>query len=133
MTYLFEKQYYYTSKYFKTTFKKWSSWESQAILSVTMVQFFIILNIIVGIYFTFFPEVKRKFKSYEIIIFLALFFLIEYNNNKLYKGKYDELDKRWGNQLKKKKIIDIIVIVLVIIFSWGFVFINSWIFSRYKN
>lgn len=133
MKYFFKKQYYYMSKYNKKIFKNWNGWESQAIISITMVEFLIILNILVGIYLAFSPETKRKFNTYEIIIFLVLFFGLDYYNNKLYKGRFEEFDELWGNESKKNKIISMITIVLTIIIAWGLVFINGLLFGRFKT
>jgi flagellar basal body-associated protein FliL len=63
----------------------------------------------------------------------VIFFGLDYYNNKLYKGRFEEFDTRWGNEPKKKKVINMIVIVLTIIIAWGLVFINAWIFGRYKT
>jgi hypothetical protein len=127
----FERQYYYMSKYNKIMFKNWKGWESQAVISITMVQFLILLNIILAVSEIIFPETKRKFNTYEIIIFLVMFFGLDYYNNKIYKGQYEEFDARWGNEPKKKKVISIIIITLTIMIAWGLVFINGWIFGRF--
>lgn len=129
----FKRQYYYMSKYNKKMFKNWAGWESQAIISITMVQFLVVLNVLIGIYIAFNPETKRKFNIYEIIIFIVLFFGLDHYNNKLYKGRFEEFDARWGNESKKKKIINMVIITLTIIIAWGLVFINAWVFGRFKT
>lgn len=121
------------SKYNKKLFKNWNGWESQAIISVTMVQFLVIINAFLIINLKLFNGEERKFNTYEIIIFLVLFFGLDYYNNKIYKGRYEEFDALWGNEPKKKKVINMIVIVLTIIIAWGLVFINAWIFGRFKT
>ena len=105
----------------------------RAIISVTIVQFLVIINAFLIINLKLFNGVERKFKTYEIIIFLLLFFGLDYYNNKLYKGRFEEFDARWGNESKKKKIFNMIIIVLTIIIAWGLVFINAWIFGRFKT
>jgi hypothetical protein len=102
-------------------------------LSVTMVQFLVVINAILVVNLKLFNGEKRKFNSYEIIIFLVIFFGLDYYNNKLYKGRFEEFDARWGNEPKKKKVINMIVIVLAIIIAWGLAFINAWIFGRFKT
>jgi hypothetical protein len=105
----------------------------RAMIGLTSCQTIILLNVIMSVYLLIFPDIKRKFHVYEIIIILIIFFAIDYYNSKLYKGRYEEFHKRWGNESKKKKVINFIWVILFILFSWGLIFINSWIFGRFKT
>lgn len=125
---LFEYFYYRIAK---LNFKE--NRPERAVISVSIVQFLVIANVLIGIYLAFFSETKRKFNTYEIIIFLVLFFGLDYYNNKRFKGRYKEFDSRWGNEPKKKKIINMIIITLTIILAWGLVFINALLFGRFKT
>lgn len=103
----------------------------RATITVTVCQTLIIVNII---FFTIYGPFKiiGKANPMEYIIFLAIFFGLDYYNNKLYKGRFDEFDKKWGNENNKDKILGMIKVISFIIFCWGLIFINGWIYSRYK-
>ncbi|MEM0543619.1 hypothetical protein WFZ85_13430 [Flavobacterium sp. j3] len=105
----------------------------RAIASVSGVQFLIVLNIIIFFYSLLVPHTKRSLNYIEIIFILALLFIINYLNIPIYEGRYEEFDKRWGNETRKRKIIGFIIVFLTIIFSFGLFFINSWIFDRFNK
>lgn len=103
----------------------------RATISVTMCQTLLIVNII--FFFIYGPfEIHGKSNSYEYLGFLVIFFGLDYYNNKLYKGRFEEFDKKWCNETKKAKIIGMIKVISFIILCWGLVFINGWIYNRYK-
>ncbi|WKW46707.1 hypothetical protein P3875_01145 [Myroides sp. JBRI-B21084] len=103
----------------------------RATITVTVCQTLIIVNII---FFTIYGPFKiiGKANLIEYLIFLSIFFGLDYYNNKLYRGRFDEFDKKWGNESKKDKIIGMVKVISFIIFCWGLLFINGWIYSRYK-
>ena len=105
----------------------------RAIISVTMTQFMVMLNILMGIYLLIFPDIRRKFNIYESIFIIILFFVIDFYNGKLYKGRYQEFEERWGQETRQKKIKKMFVIVLTIVVAFCLVFVNAWIFDRFKK
>lgn len=105
----------------------------RAITSVTAVQFSIIMNIFLAIYLMLFPNIKRNFTIYEILALLAVFFTIDYFNTRIYKGRFEEFDKRWNNEPRSRKVVGMFVVIGFIIFSLGLIFINGLIFDRYKT
>ena len=64
---------------------------------------------------------------------MALLFLINYINISKYEGRYEEFDNRWRNESAKRKVIGYIIVILLIIFSFGLFFINGWIFGKFKK
>ena len=96
--------------------------QNNAIISVTVCQFLILGNLLLAIYISIFPEVKRKFNIYELAFILLLFFGMDYYNSKIYKDKYDAFDQRWKNESKREKLIKMVIIVLFIIFAWFLIF-----------
>lgn len=125
---LFEYFYYRIAK---LNFK--DNRPERAIISVTATQCVVLINILMAISLMIFPEIKRKFNIFEMVFILAIFFGLDYYNNKLYKGRYEEFDAKWGNEPQKKKVINMIIITLVILISWGLIFVNAWIFGRFKT
>ncbi len=105
----------------------------KAIASVSGVQFLLIFNVIIFFHSIFIPHTSRKLNYIEIIFILALLFFINYLNTPIYQGRYEEFDKRWGNENRKKKIIGYIIVILTIVVSFGLFFINGWIFDRFKK
>lgn len=105
---------------------------NRAIVSVSGVQMNIVINIIIFFYCILFPS-KRGLTNYEILIYFIIFFIIDYFNVKIYEDRFAELDKRWGNETIKRKIIGYIIVILTIIFSFGLFFLNGWIFGRFKK
>ncbi len=103
----------------------------RAIISVTVCQTLIVMNI--AFFLIYGPlKIKGKFNTFEMFFILAIFFGLDYYNSKLYKGKYDKLNEKWGNQSKKDKIMGMIIVVSFIILCWGLVFINGWLYKRLK-
>ena len=105
---------------------------NRAIVSVSGVQMNIVINIIIFFYCILFPS-KRGLTNYEILIYFIIFFIIDYFNVKIYEDRFAELDKRWGNETIKRKIIGYIIVILTIIFSFGLFFLNGCIFCRFKK
>ena len=107
-------------------------------LAVTSCQFLIFMNIIFfvvcSIDFLFEDlYLEKKVHQFNSIIIVGLIFGIDYYNNKLYKGRYEEFDEKWGTETKEEKRIGMLKIIIFIIFSWGLIFINAWIFDRYQS
>lgn len=131
MKLFFEEYIYYHSIYFKKIFPKWNNWESHTIISLTICQTLIILNFL---FFLIYGPLKLKgeFNPVEYFAILAIFFGLDYYNNKLYKGRFEEFDKKWKNVERRRKIIKLLIMVIFTFFCWGLLFINGWIYSRYK-
>ena len=124
---LFEYFYYRIAK---LNFKE--NKPERAIISVTITQSIIILNIVMGLILYIFPKIKRKLNIFEILFILLVFFGLDYYNNKIYKGRYNEFNERWSNESKTSKIINMFFLILFIIFSWGLIFIFGWINGRFN-
>ena len=105
----------------------------KTIASVSGVQFLIILNIFIFFYSLLSPHTSRGLNYIEIIFIVALLFLIIYINISKYEGRYEEFDNRWRNESAKRKVIGYIIVILLIIFSFGLFFINGWIFGKFKK
>ena len=124
MKVFFEYFYYRIAK---LNFKK--NYE-RAIISVTVVQHLMLVNL----YFFLVAgplEIRGKFSAMEIIIYLAIFFGLDFYNYKIYKDRFDEFEEKWGNESNKMKTIGIIKVLLFIIFSFSLIFINGWIYDRF--
>lgn len=104
----------------------------RAIISVSGVQMNIVINIFIFFYCIIFPS-KRGLSYYEILVYLIIFFIIDHFNVKIYEGRFEEFDKRWGKENRKQKIIGYLIVILIIVASFGLFFINGWIFDRYKK
>jgi hypothetical protein len=104
----------------------------RATISVTVCQTLIIVNVIFFLIYGPF-EIHGKLNNYEYFGFLAIFFGLDYYNNKLYKGRFEAFDQKWGNEPKKDKIIGMIKVISFIILCWGLFFINGWIYDRYQQ
>jgi hypothetical protein len=103
----------------------------RASISVTMCQTLVIVNLY--IYFIMGPfEIKGKSSPVEYIIYLVIFFGLDYYNNKLYNGRFHEFDEKWANESRKDKIVGMIKVISFIVLCWGLFFINGWIYDRYK-
>ena len=74
--------------------------------------------------------IKRKLLTIEYIFFLTIFFGLDFYNHKLYKGRFEEFDKKWGNEPKINKILGMIKVMAFIILCWGFFLITAWIYDR---
>jgi hypothetical protein len=103
----------------------------RATISVTMCQTLIIVNLYIFLIMGPF-EIKGKLSPIEYIIYLAIFFGLDFYNNKLYKGRFEEFDRKWGSEPKKTKMIGMIKVISFIILCHGLFFINGWIYNRYK-
>lgn len=101
-------------------------------LGLTATQFMLVINMIfLFIYGSF--EIKGKFNVFEITGLIVIFFGLDYYNNKLYKNRFNEFESKWANESKKEKTIGFIKIILFVLLSWGLIFINAWIFGRFKR
>ena len=105
----------------------------RAIVSVSALQVSIVMNVIIFFQSLFYPQPKRHLSIYDLIIFLVLFFTIDFFNTKIYEGRYEELDKRWGNETQKGKTIGLVIVLFSIIFSLSLIFINGLIFGKFRK
>jgi hypothetical protein len=101
-----------------------------AAMSVTGVQFIILLNFYLFIISSF--DTIGKGSGNETLIISILFFALAFYNYRLYDGKYRVFDERWKNESKKKKIVGMIIVILFIILSCSLFFVNGLIFHRFK-
>lgn len=123
---------YFYFRFAQKKFKSQGASADTALLNITSVQLLVITNI-----YLFFSSLidgeARKLFLYEKILFVLLFILIYYLNHKKYKGKYLEFRERWKDETKNQRRIKWVIIVSVIIMSWGLFFVNALIFGRFKK
>ncbi|WP_035679273.1 hypothetical protein [Flavobacterium limnosediminis] len=119
-------------EYFYYKFSKLDNFNHQyAIHVLTTTQYTLFLNMIL----LFIVEplgLVGKPSNPVIVTFLLLYFALDYYNSKLYKGRFEEFKEKWGIEDKKNRKVGNRKIILFIIFSWGFIFINGWIYNRYQ-
>jgi hypothetical protein len=127
MKYFFDYHYYRVAKFY---YKRDGSSATTALISVSAVQGWIIINILIFIKELFFQDINLK--KYGWIIFLIVMVGILIYNNIRYKNKYQELRNRWINENRKDKTINGLIIILTIIFSWLLIFINLFILKMIK-
>ncbi|MGI9582586.1 hypothetical protein ACR1PO_15430 [Chryseobacterium sp. RRHN12] len=117
----FDYHYYRVAKFY---YKRDGADATTALISVSAVQAWIVINIFLFMKELFFKDIKIK---YSWIIFLAVMVGILIYNKKKYKSKYPILRNKWINESKKNKAINGVIIILTIIFSWLLIFINLFI------
>jgi hypothetical protein len=127
MKYFFDYHYYRVAKFY---YKRDGSSATTALISVSAVQGWIIIKILIFIKELFFQDINLK--KYGWIIFLIVMVGILIYNNIRYKNKYQELRNRWINENRKDKTINGLIIILTIIFSWLLIFINLFILKMIK-
>lgn len=103
----------------------------RAIISITMCQFMIILNIVIFLVIGPF-EIKGKISPLEYVFFVLIFFVLDWYNNKLYNGRFQEIEKKWSTESENEKAVGLIKVFFFIILSFGLTFVNGWIYSRYQ-
>ncbi|MGV2449779.1 hypothetical protein [Chryseobacterium sp.] len=114
----FDYHYYRVAKFY---YKRDGSDATTALISISAVQGWLVINILLFIKELFFQDIKLK---YGWIIFLAVMIGVLIYNKKKYKNKYSELRNRWIHENSKDKAINGLIIILTIIFSWLLIFIN---------
>ncbi|WES97374.1 hypothetical protein P2W68_21495 [Chryseobacterium arthrosphaerae] len=120
----FNYHYYRVAKFY---YKRDGADATTALISVSAVQGWIIINILLIIREIFFNNEKLK---YGWVVFLVVMVGILFYNKKKYKNKYLELRSKWINEEKKDKIFNGILVILTIIFSWSLIFINLLILKK---
>jgi hypothetical protein len=116
--------------FFYRMYKRDNSKEN-ATLFITMTQAMFLMNIIH--LFIYGPlEIRGKITDFEKILTVLFILGFGFFNLNFYSKKLEELEKKWGNESTKEKRIGMVKIVLFAIVSWGFIFINGWIYNRYK-
>lgn len=123
----FDYHYYRVAKFY---YKRDGSSATTALISISAVQGWIIINILIFIKELFFQDINVK--KYGWIIFLIVMVSILIYNNIRYKNKYQELRNRWINENRKDKTMNGLIIILTIIFSWLLIFINLFILKMIK-
>lgn len=114
----FDYHYYRVAKFY---YKRDGSDATTALISVSAVQAWIVINILLLIKEVFFQDTKL---TYGWIVFLGVMVVVLIYNKKKYKNKYSELRNRWIHENSKDKAINGLIIILTIIFSWLLIFIN---------
>ncbi|WP_241331037.1 hypothetical protein [Chryseobacterium arthrosphaerae] len=120
----FNYHYYRVAKFY---YKRDGADATTALISVSAVQGWIIINILLFIKETLFNNEKLK---YGWVVFLVVMVSILFYNKKKYKNKYLELRSKWINEEKNNKIFNGILVILTIIFSWSLIFINLLILKK---
>lgn len=123
----FDYHYYRVAKFY---FKRDGVTAITALISVSSIQVWIILNVLLfleGLY----PSAVDNFKYSRVIYFSVVIGVILYNKIR-YKNKYLEYRNRWNDESKGRKKINGIIIILTILISWCLIFINGFIFHRFK-
>ncbi|AYZ10811.1 hypothetical protein EGY05_02120 [Chryseobacterium arthrosphaerae] len=120
----FSYHYYRVAKFY---YKRDGADATTALISVSAVQGWIIINILLFIKETLFNNEKLK---YGWVVFLVVMIGILFYNKKKYKNKYLELRSKWINEEKNNKIFNGILVILTIIFSWSLIFINLLILKK---
>ncbi|KPH13812.1 hypothetical protein [Chryseobacterium sp. ERMR1:04] len=122
----FDYHYYRIAKFY---YKRDGSDATTALISVSSVQGWIIVNILLFIKEFFFET--EKFKYGWIFFILIMVGIIFYNKNR-YKDKYLQFRDKWINEKKREKAINGILVILTIIFAWSLIFINMIILNSVK-
>ncbi|WP_241310839.1 hypothetical protein [Chryseobacterium arthrosphaerae] len=120
----FSYHYYRVAKFY---YKRDGADATTALISVSAVQGWIIINILLFIKEILFNNEKLK---YGWVVFLVVMVGILFYNKKKYKNKYLELRSKWINEEKNNKIFNGILVILTIIFSWSLIFINLLILKK---
>jgi hypothetical protein len=116
--------------FFYRMYKRDNSTQNSA-LALTGTQFIFLMNL--NILILEGPlNIKGKTTNFEIIVAGILFFGLLFFNLNFYSKKLEELERKWENEATKEKRIGMLKIVLFVIVSWGFIFINGLIYNRYK-
>jgi Ca2+/H+ antiporter len=121
---------YFYFRFAQKNFKRDGASANTALLNITIVQVLVITNIYLFFSFLFERE-NRNFSLFHKILFFLLFILIYYLNHKKYKGKYLEFRERWKDETKDQRQMRWVVIIFVVIMSWGLFFINGFIFDKF--
>lgn len=124
---------YINSVYYRKLFPKWKSWEENSILNLTLCQFMLFCNGVLSLYFLFDNTTNRKFNSVEAIIFIIVFFVLDYINKKKYQNRDSEFKDNWEQLNGKEKTYFKIMTVVFILVSWLMVFLTGWLFGRYQE
>lgn len=114
----FDYHYYRVAKFY---YKRDGSDATTALISVSAVQGWLVINILLFIKELFFQDIEL---TYGWIVFLTVMIGVLIYNKKKYKNKYSELRNRWIHENSKDKAINGLIIILTIIFSWLLIFIN---------
>ncbi|MBL1220599.1 hypothetical protein JET18_07100 [Chryseobacterium sp. L7] len=120
----FDYHYYRVAKFY---YKRDGADATTALISVSAVQTWIIINVLLFIKEFFFQN--EKFKYGWAIFLLVTIGIILYNKRK-YKNKYLVLRNKWVNEKKNEKMVNGLIIIATIIFSWCLIFINLLIIKK---
>ena len=110
--------------FFYRMYKRDNSKEN-AVLALTGTQFMLLVDLVFFFY-------KEHLNTSGKIVAGILFFGLLFFNLSFFSKKIEVLEEKWENETTKEKRIGMLKIVLFVIVSWGFVFVNGWIYNRYK-
>ncbi|UZT97257.1 hypothetical protein ODZ84_19010 [Chryseobacterium fluminis] len=122
----FDYHYYRIAKFY---YNRDGADATTALISVSAVQGWIIVNILLFFKELFFQGEKIK---YGWIFFLIIMVGTIVYNKKKYRKKYFLLRDQWINESKGDKIKKGILIIFTIIISWSLIFFNVFIFNKIK-
>jgi hypothetical protein len=110
---IFDYTFYRVAK----AYKKWDGFEGiTAIFAVSLSQSMILLDIILFIILETLNKSERlDLKPYDKISTVTIMLVIFILNFIRYKGKFSVFDERWKNELRNKKIINGIFVILLIL------------------
>lgn len=114
----FDYHYYRIAKFY---YKRDGSDAFTALLSVTTVQSWLLINVLI-----FFQEIffnNRRFE-YGWISWVVILIIVALINSKMYRNKYMFFRNKWINEDKNKKRIKGVIVIFTILFAWFAIFFN---------
>lgn len=124
----FEYHYYRVARFF---FKRDGTNALSALLSVTSIQFWILVNLFLLLQSLLVEHHARKLFFYEKAGLFILFIGLVYYNHAKYSKNYLKYRERWQDESKNQKVLNGIVVVMTFILAWGLIFINGLLFGRF--
>lgn len=122
----FDYHYYRVAKFY---YKKDGADAVTAIISVSAVQSWVIINFFLFGKEVFFSDVKV---NYDYVFWIGIMIGFMLYNRKRYKNKYQQLRAKWIHEKKRKKFKNGIVIILTIILAWTLIFVNVYLINKFK-
>jgi len=122
----FDYHYYRVAKFY---YKRDGSDATTAIISVSSIQAWLLINVFIFTKNLLFSSEKFK---YSWIFFVFIMVITLFYNYKRYNNKYLEFRNKWINENLDKKRLNGFIIILTIIFAWSLLFINLSIINILK-
>lgn len=126
LTNFFDYHYYRVAKFY---YKRDGSDATTAIISVSSVQGWLMVNLLIFLKQLLFGS--EKFKYGWIFLTLIMILILFYNYRK-YTNKYLEFRNKWVNEDKRKRSLKGFIIILTIIFAWSLLFMNLFLINIMK-